>query len=291
MSSVAAGTWLRPLRKFAKTPKGYALAGLILLTLVAGLSPQGHIGVIHAGLAVATAIVLDTVIARLLGRKLVVPAGGMITGLIVADVLSDLTSGLMVMLTVAIALASKHLLKRGRKPIFNPAALGLAISLASMSTAQSWWAAMPLLSWWHVALLLIVGVVVAVRTKKAWQVLAFLGTYFVEIWLLAIVPGITVATSTAGDALRTPFVNATLFLGFFMLTDPPTTPSRVREQIGFAVLVATVSVVIFWQIGGLAYLLVGLLVGNLWTAWQARRRKSHTGMKFSSETEVVAGSP
>ncbi len=264
-------SWTR-LKKFSKTPKGYALGALVLLTLVAGLTPAGHPGVPHAVEAVAIAVALDWLVARVLGRRTTFSTGGVITGLIVADVLSALTPAYVVVLTTAIALLSKHFLKRGRKPIFNPAAVGLLVSLGIFSSAQSWWAGMPLMSWWHVLLLLVVGSIVAARLHKYTQVLVFLGTYLVLILLMAVYH-LGLPSATPADALRTPFINAALFLGFFMLTDPPTTPATLKGQIQFAVIVAAVAVLIFSQAGGLAYLLVALLVGNLWTVWLARSKK------------------
>jgi Na+-translocating ferredoxin:NAD+ oxidoreductase RnfD subunit len=233
------------------------------------------------------AVVFDVLIALGLRRKLMAPTGAIITGLLVADVLSTTTATVVVMLTVVIALASKHVFKRGRKPIFNPAALGLAISLIGSSTAQSWWAGMPLLPPWHLLLLLALGATVSLRTKKSMQVLTFLGTYFLALWVMAVFHwGLTAAAPA--DALRPPFVNAALFLGFFMLTDPPTTPAVTGDQVRFSVLVAVVSVTMFWRVGGLAYLLVGLLTGNLWTVWRAWRRKSTTGLKLPQKSHFLA---
>ena len=260
-------SWDRLVR-FAKTPKGHVTGGLVLLTMVAGLTPVGHAAVPHAIEAVAPAIAFDWLVALVLRRSATFSSGGVITALIVADVLSGLTPPYVVVLTTVIALASKHLLKRGRKPVFNPAAVGLLVSLGLFSGAQSWWAGMPLMTWWHVPILLAVGAFVAVRVRKYPQVLAFLGTYV--ILLLAMAAGhLGLASATPADALRTPFVNAALFLSFFMLTDPPTTPATTRGQVQFAVIVATVSVAVYAEIGGLAYLLVGLLAGNLWTVWLA----------------------
>ena len=264
--------WTR-LKKFAKTPKGYVLGALILLTLVGGLTTQGHPGIPHAIEAVVTAIIFDWAVAAILGRRTTVSTGGIITGLIIADVLSGLTPAYVVILTTMIALASKHLLKRGRKPIFNPAAVGLLVSIGVLSSAQSWWAGMPLLSWWHLALLLAVGIFVAVRVKKYAQVLTFLGTYLVLLLLMAMYH-VGLPSATPADALRTPFINAALFLGFFMLTDPPTTPATIKGQVQFSVIVALVSVAIFSRVGGLAYLLAGLLAGNLWTVWLARSQRA-----------------
>lgn len=259
--------------KFAKTPKAVVLGALVLLTLVGGVTHSGQQGIPHAALAGAVGVVVDLVVALALGRKAVFSTGGLITGLIVADVLSGLTPLYVVALTAGAAVLSKHVLKRGRKPLFNPAAVGLLISLALFSGAQSWWAGMPLTSWWHLPLVLVVGVFVAVRVKKYAQVLSFFGTYFALILVMA-VAHIGIPSATPADALRTPFVNAAFFLGFFMMTDPPTTPTTLRGQVQFSVIAATVSLLVFSQLGGLAYLLLGLLAGNGWTVWLGRRRSA-----------------
>ena len=264
------GLWPR-FTKFTRTPKAAVTGALVLLTLVGGITHSGQEGIPHAALAGAVGVSFDLLVALLLGRKAVFSTGGLITGLIVADVLSGLTPLYVVALTTVAALLSKHLLKRGRKPLFNPAAVGLLVSLALFSGAQSWWAGMPLTSWWHLPLVLAVGIFVAVRVKKYVQVLAFFGTYFALILLMAMAH-IGIPSATPADALRTPFVNAAFFLGFFMMTDPPTTPATLRGQIQFSAIVATVSLIVFSQLGGLAYLLLGLLAGNGWTLWLARAR-------------------
>ncbi|WP_256217311.1 RnfABCDGE type electron transport complex subunit D [Paenibacillus sp. OV219] len=65
------------------------------------------------------------------------------------------------------------------------------------------------------------------------------------------------------DALRSPFINAALFFGFFMLTDPPTSPAKTMDQILFGVIAAVTGAVIYGIYGGLLYLLIGLLAGNI----------------------------
>ncbi|NMP22099.1 hypothetical protein [Sulfobacillus harzensis] len=264
-------TW-KSFRRFAKTPKGHVLGALIVLTLIGGFFPAGHLGILHAIAAGATAIVFDAMVAWVLKRKVTFSTGGLITGLIIADVLSGLAPIAIVMLTTMVALASKHLLKRGRKPIFNPAAVGLLVSIGVFSTAESWWAGMPLMPLWTLGLLLAVGVFVAIRVKKYLQVLAFLGTYFTLILVMALLH-LGLPSATPADALRSPFVNSALFLGFFMLTDPPTTPGTLGQQIPFAAVSAAVAAVLFATVGGLTYLLIGLLAGNGLTALMARSRK------------------
>jgi Na+-translocating ferredoxin:NAD+ oxidoreductase RnfD subunit len=271
MSKPDTTPWNR-LQKFLRTPKGYVILALVLLTVVGGLTPQGNNGIRDAAVAVAAGVLFDALVARVLKRHVTFSTGAVITGLIVADVLSGLTPLYVVVATTLMALASKHLLKRGRKPIFNPAAVGLLISLAVFSTAQSWWAGMPLLPLWNLALLLAVGIFVAVRVGKYAQVLTFLGTYFVLLFGMAFLH-LGLASATPADALRTPFLNSALYLAFFMMTDPPTTPATIRGQIQFAMIAAVVSVIVFGLWGGLAYPLVGLLVANLWAVWLAAFRK------------------
>ncbi len=219
-----AASWAKRGRKFLKTPKGYALLGLILVTLVAGLTPEGAGGIGHAAVAVAAGLAVDAGVARALKRRVTFSTGAVITALIVAGVLSNVAPLYVVVLTTAAALASKHVVKRGRKPVFNPAAVGLLLAVVAFSAPESWWTSMPLMPVWALLLMMAVGVFVSVRVQKYPQVLMFLGVYFGLVLVMAL-GHLGLASATPADALRPPFVNSALFLSFFMLTDPPTTPA------------------------------------------------------------------
>ncbi|WKB37069.1 hypothetical protein QS257_10230 [Terrilactibacillus sp. S3-3] len=68
-----------------------------------------------------------------------------------------------------------------------------------------------------------------------------------------------------------PYISAALFLAFFMLTDPPTSPGKYKEQMIFVFFLAgAASVSAFFFLSKLSYLLVGLLFANVWKAWAAR---------------------
>ena len=101
------------------------------------------------------------------------------------------------------------------------------------------------------------GAVVVERVNKFPLVLTFLGTYF-GLWTAVAL----VSPAAAVEMFREPFLQAALFLAFFMLTDPPTAPGRYGEQVWVAILVAAASVA--GQLMGVvqAYLQVGLLAGN-----------------------------
>ncbi|MHB1683016.1 MAG: RnfABCDGE type electron transport complex subunit D [Bacilli bacterium] len=254
-----------PLLVFLKTPKGYAMAALIGLTLIAALRPQDHLGLLSAAVAVATGLAIDGGVALLQRRKKLFSDGAVITALIVADVLSHATPLYIVAATTAVALLSKHLLKVGRKPLFNPAAFGLLFAIVAFNTGQSWWGSLALLPTWLMLLLLAAGLLITVRVNKFPQVASFLGAYFALLLAMAIFH-LGLPSDTPGDALRAPFVNSALYLAFFMVTDPPTSPAPYRQQVMFGMIVAVVGTLIFATSGGLAYLLVGLLVGNAWKA-------------------------
>ena len=262
------------LEKLMKTPKDYLMAMLIGLTLVAALRPQDHIGLFNAGISIATALVIDGMIAMMYKSKKKFPDGGIITALIVADVLSNSTPWYIIAATTAVALMSKHIIKSGRKPIFNPAAFGLLFAIYIFSTGQSWWGSLALLPTWLIPVMIIPGIVISIKVNKFPQVASFLGVYFALMLLMAI-SHLGLPYDTPADALRIPFVNSALFLAFFMLTDPPTTPATYPKQIVFGSLVAIIGSVIFANYGGLAYLLIGLLMGNLinFTLMRARQNK------------------
>jgi Na+-translocating ferredoxin:NAD+ oxidoreductase RnfD subunit len=142
--------------------------------------------------------------------------------------------------------------------VFNPAALALLVSAPLFGTGQSWWGALPDLGWPFVIVLLAGGAFIVDRINKFPLVLSFLGMSFALLTALGRIDPVT-----AAELFRTPFVQATLFLGLFMLTDPPTAPSRYTDQVVIGALVAAASVVAKMLGAGQVYLLIGLLAGNV----------------------------
>ena len=250
------------------TPKRSVLVMLLLLMIIAQINEADYSGFVHAGVAAITAMFIDTLIAILKKRKLTFPDGSAITGLIVALVLSPMVSVYISALTAAIAIASKHLFTVKKKPIFNPAAFGLLVTGILFSSGQSWWGGLSMLPAWCIIFVCITGFFVTQKVNKFPQVFSFLGVYF----LILLIMGIA-GTENVGDMLRVPYINSVIFLAFFMLTDPPTSLGKYREQIIFGVIAATVSIASYLIIGGLVFLLVGILVANVWKAWRFSKNK------------------
>lgn len=241
------------------TPKKYLLIVLLIITTIAVTNSADPRGIINAGIAMSTALIFDGIIFMLQDRKRLFSDGGVLTGLIVALVLGSSTPWYIILVTTAIAIGSKHLLSIHNKPIFNPAALGLLVAIFLFSSEQSWWGAFAELPTWSIAFLLLAGLLITERINKFPQVFAFLGGYFLLLLIMGYYD-----IGQAGDALRTPFINSALFLAFFMVTDPPTSPAKYKDQIWFGLITAITSIIIYLIFGGLTYLLIGLLLANTW---------------------------
>ncbi|QQE77563.1 RnfABCDGE type electron transport complex subunit D [Alicyclobacillus sp. SO9] len=254
-----------PVRKFLRTPKGTVLWLLLGLMLVAALHSSDRPGIANVLAAAFTAAMIDLLLAVMRRNKRVFPDGGIITGVIVGLVLSGTVHWQVAAVTAAIAVASKHVLKIKRKPIFNPAAFALLFALLVFHTGQSWWGDLADIPVYFLPLLVAGGYLITGKVNKFPQVLTYLGTYFLLLTLAASLH-FGNAAYTPGDAMRIPIVNAALFLAFFMLTDPPTSPAKYGDQVMFSVIAAVASVGVYLVFGGLSYLFIGLLVANAYKA-------------------------
>ncbi|MEO7275517.1 MAG: RnfABCDGE type electron transport complex subunit D, partial [Vicinamibacterales bacterium] len=254
-------------RRFFATPKGLLI---LLLTVLAALAAVSDgVRLIGPGLlsAVVAAAVVDCPILRWRSRLWQVPSGAILTGLLVAMVLSPHEPWYVPAVTSIIAIVSKYVLRTRTANVFNPAALGLVVTFYLFDTGQSWWGALPDAPPWAFAALLAAGLFIADRVNKLPMVLAFLGVYFGLFTASAFVT----APETVVEIFRSPDAQAALFFAFFILTDPPTSPVQYQHQITCALIVAVVSFAVFEWVGAAHYLLAGVLVGNVWEAWSRTR--------------------
>lgn len=250
-----------PSGRFMMTPKIYVLVVLLFLMAITATHASDQKGFFSVGVAVLTALGFDGVIGLFENRRHLFSDGGIVTGLIVALVLSSSTPWYLTAATTLIALASKHLFRIKKRPIFNPAAFGLLVAIFLFSSGQSWWGALSALPGWTIIFLLIAGFLVTGRVNKFPQVFAFLGSYFLLLLLMGYF-----GFGQANDALRSPFLNSTLFLAFFMVTDPPTSPAKTQDQVCFGLITALVTATVYGVFGGLSFLLIGLLAANTWNS-------------------------
>ncbi|TBL68326.1 RnfABCDGE type electron transport complex subunit D [Paenibacillus thalictri] len=253
------------IKQWVKTPKAYVGFTLSAFLVIASIESRDMKGIYEAAIAVFVCLAADILFSSMGKRKRTLWDGPVITGLIVALILSTTSSWYVVAATSALAILSKYIFTSKKRPVFNPAAFGLLLSIPLFKSAQSWWGAFGDLPAWTVLFLLIGGFAVTNRVGKFPQVFSFLGTYFVLLLFMGLLH-----IGDAADALRSPFINMTLFFAMLMLTDPPTSPGKVKDQIVFGVISALVGITVYGCFGGLMYLFIGLLSGNLYCLLKSR---------------------
>ena len=268
-------------RAFFRTPKGQLIVVLGILLciamIVAGI-PLTLPGVI---IATVVAAAIDAPILRWRERRWTVPSGAILTGMIIAMILAPHEPWYVVAAASAIAVASKYVARTRTANVFNPAALALLAVFVAFGAEESWWGAVPDGPWWLVFFLVAAGGYLTVRLNKTPGVIAFLAAYFAAFTIVAYAGG----EAKVWEVFRAPDLQAVLYLALFMVTDPPTSPPKPREQVTFGIIAAAFTVATFLTIGGAYFLLTGVLVANLWEArrrirWRSARadsRAAHAG--------------
>src|SRR5439155_1525440 len=93
--------------------------------------------------AMGAAALLDVAIVRWTRAEWMFPSGALLTGLIVALVLSPTEPLYVPVATAIVAIASKYLIRSRWSNVFNPAALALVAAYFVFGGEQSWWGALP----------------------------------------------------------------------------------------------------------------------------------------------------
>jgi Na+-translocating ferredoxin:NAD+ oxidoreductase RnfD subunit len=262
--------------RFFKTPKGLLL--IVFAVLLAFAIPGEGLRLVTPGLlgAVLGAALVDLPILRMRTKSWEFPSGAVLTGLIVAMLLSPHERWYVGAVGAVIAVLSKYVARTRSANVF-----GLVATYYLLNSGQSWWGALPELSPYLLIVLIGTGIFISDRVNKMPMVLTFLGTYYALFTATSFVadPG------RVAEIFRAPDLHAVLFFAFFILTDPPTSPVKYRDQIICALIVAVVSYAVFEWLGAVYYLLAGVLVGNVWEAW---RRVSRQRPQALSQTGAPA---
>lgn len=264
---LSTGPRLRTLTRFFRTPKGLLIIVLALLIPLAAYGSGGALvapGVVAAAVA---AMLIDAPIIRWREKAWEFPSGALLTGLLVAMVLSPHEPWRIAAVTAMVGVVSKYVVRTRSANVFNPAALALVATFYAYDTGQSWWGALPELPMPAIAALFATGLYITNRVNKMPAVLAFLGVYYLLVTIAAFVGD----PAHVAELYREPDLHAALFFAFFMVTDPPTSPPKSRDQVTFGAITAVASYAVFALIGAAYFLLAGLLVANAWEAWRRHR--------------------
>jgi Na+-transporting NADH:ubiquinone oxidoreductase subunit NqrB len=212
-------------------PRAYqiaALAGLLAYGMV-GLAFE--VSIARVTLLLATALATQYVGGRLVGLPRFDPKSALISGLSLCLLLRTNSEALAV-LTAVVTIASKFVLRRNGKHLFNPTNFGLVAMI--LATQAVWvspgqWGSAAFLGF----LVACLGGMVVNRAARSDVTLAFLASYGALVFLRA---------EWLGDPMGIPLhqleSGALLIFAFFMISDPKTTPDSRAGRVLFAILVA-----------------------------------------------------
>jgi Na+-translocating ferredoxin:NAD+ oxidoreductase RnfD subunit len=260
--------------RFFKTPKGVLIILLVSLAAISAPGEGPQAVVFNMGSATLICGIVDLVILRLRKNVWQFPSGAVLTAMIVTMVVRAQEHWYVPVALSAVAVASKYAIRTRSANVFNPAAFALVSMTYLLPMGQSWWGALPDVSpVWLRAALLAGGIYVADRVNKMPLVLSFLGAYFLAFTVTAYLGD----PRRVAEIFRSPDIEAVLFFALIILTDPPTSPARYRDQWLCGIIVAAFSYAVFEIFGVVYYLLAGALAGNVWAAWRRVHRHSQSG--------------
>lgn len=203
-----------------------------------------------------------------------------ITGLILFFLITPGVTGLDHMVlagTVFVAVTTKYIIVFRKQHLFNAAALGVWLLALTGYGAATWWVATP----WLLVPVIITGAIVVMKIRK-WELMAaFFLTGFIVFLFEEFRFGSILTESWPLYFVSYP----SLFLGFFMLTEPFTMPPTKKTQVFYGVLVGFLSNTAFLKPLVTMTPELALLAGNLAVYPFTLRRKLI--LKFQSRREIA----
>ena len=178
---------------------------------------------------------------------------GLIIGLLIEPSALTLNALTPVLLAPILAVLLKHIIRIKGDHIFNPANLGLFLTLLILGStgSLSWWGASP--SW----LVPLFGLFIMYRLKRLNPAASFLIVYIILFLALDVVNGKLSANSF------NQFYSGTLFFfGFIMVQEPVTAPRGKRARLIGGVLAAIFTFIFTFYLQQYSMLL-GLVVADL----------------------------
>jgi len=237
--------------------------------------------ILNMGSATLVAGAVDLIILRLRKNVWQFPSGAVLTALIVTMVVRAQEHWYVPVTLSVIAVISKYAIRTRSANVFNPAAFALVTVIYFLPMGQSWWGALAEVSpVWLRAAMLAGGIYIADRVNKMPLVLSFLGAYFLVFTVTAYLGD----PRRVAEIFRSPDIEAVLFFALIILTDPPTSPARYKDQWICGIIVAVISYAVFEIFGVVYFLLAGALAGNVWAAWRRVHRRSQS--KFPRKVAV-----
>lgn len=159
------------------------------------------------------------------------PESSLITALILALIITppvSIRSFEFLSAAAGLAMASKYILAVHRQHIFNPAAAAVVLTAFGAHQAASWWVG----NAWLLPIVLVGGVLLARKIQRGRMTAIFVVTALLATTAIASLHGGHVVTTVRNTLLS----SSLFFMAFVMLTEPQTSPHRLRQQRWYALL-------------------------------------------------------
>jgi ferredoxin-NADP reductase/Na+-translocating ferredoxin:NAD+ oxidoreductase RnfD subunit len=209
---------------------------LFLLGAAVGLSALGYLsyGPLTIIFCASYLSLVCWITNRIFSHVYNVPANtesSLITGLILALIITPTISEPNIIFFTAaggLAMASKYILVIGKKHIFNPAAMAVALTAIGAGQSASWWVGSAQL----LPFVLIGGIFLVRKIQRAQMAWSFLLAASAATFIYSLTGGKSVVIS-----LRQTILHSSLFfLAFVMLTEPQTSPTITNRQRWYGML-------------------------------------------------------
>ncbi|MBS3055062.1 MAG: RnfABCDGE type electron transport complex subunit D [Candidatus Aenigmarchaeota archaeon] len=243
--------------KYAYSMYTWAIIFLSLLVVVASYIYRTF--PLNIFIAVITTSVLDVLLKKFfLKRAISFPSSAIITGLIIGSIAPINSSFLVVLLASFVAILSKYLIRIKGSHIFNPATLGLLVSLFAFSLGDEWWAA---IGFNYLGYTLTLTPLLILPNFKA-RKLAVSIPFLVIVGLLYYFTGFITISSNSVQGIVSFLVAMPYYFGFIMVSEPKTSPFKTKQQVAFGLFVGILTFVLSFYSIKFA-LFIALLIGNL----------------------------
>lgn len=165
--------------------------------------------------------------------KVRIPDAAIANGFFLSLILWPTTISIELAAVAVATVGIRHLIRLGGHPVFNPAAVGVAIAAVVFALPQPWHVGLTLND---SILLAVLGLILWSRARHTWRLW---GVYFaVNIAATLLLAYHLAGSSVLPLVIQTSVLGAApIFYGFFMVTEPRTAPSARWAMIVFGALV------------------------------------------------------
>ncbi len=242
---------------FLKSMYGWTILLLVFLSIVATYTKHAFPTNLVVAIIVSTA--LDILIKKLiLKRSLGFPYSAFITGIIIGSIAQFSSPVWIVVIASIIGVCSKFVIRLNGSHIFNPATLGLLVSLFIFSSGDEWWAAVSYNVSGVVIPLSAILILANYKSGKLGVSLPFL----LVMGILSYSTGFIPISSPTLSGILNFIYGMPFYFGFIMVSEPRTSPYGFKQQAVFGILVAILTFVFSFYNLKFALFIV-LLTGNL----------------------------